>query len=370
MESNDLRVSPRRVLADMTPYTAGKPIWEVQREYGLDRVVKLASNENPLGPSPKALEAIQSLLPDLHRYPDERAFGLLRALSERLRLPEECLIVTNGGDELITLLSEAYLEPGDEVVVPSPTFSEYAFGARLMNATPVPVPLREGYRFSTDDLLAAVTERTKLVYLCTPNNPTGTYLPGPEMRRLLDSLPRRVLVVIDSAYAHFATAPDYDDGMAYVREGRPVVVLQTFSKIYGLAGIRVGYGAAPAEIVRSLLQVKEPFNVNALAQAAAAAALADDAHLEASRRVNEEGRKQLYDGLTALGIPYIESMSNFILAEPGERAAGMFEALMAKGVILRSGKGWNLPRHVRISVGTREENKLLLSELAAFMKSS
>jgi histidinol-phosphate aminotransferase len=190
------------------------------------------------------------------------------------------------------------------------------------------------------------------------------------MRLLLDRLPERVLVVIDSAYTHYATAPDYENGLTFVREGRSVVVLQTFSKIYGLAGIRVGYGAAPVEIVRSLLQVKEPFNVNALAQAAAAAALADEAHLEASRRVNEAGRRQLYEGLAALGIPYIESMSNFVLAEPGDRAGELYKALMARGVIVRSGMGWGLSRHLRISVGTGEENELLLSELAAFMKSS
>jgi len=367
MARNEQRVSPRRALAGMKPYTPGKPIWEVRQLYGLDRVVKLASNENPLGPSPRALAAIRERLPDLNRYPDERAFGLVRALSAALNLPESCLIATNGGDELITLLSEAFLEPGDEVVFPSPTFSEYEFGARLMNAVPVAVPLREGFRFSADDLLAAVTERTSIVYLCNPNNPTGTYMPGPELRRLIDSLPKRTLLVLDSAYAPFATAPDFEDGLAFVREGRPVVVLQTFSKIYGLAGIRVGFGAAPADIVRSLFRVKEPFNVNALAQAAAAAALSDEAHLAAARRVNEAGRRQLYAGLAALGIPYVESMSNFVLAELGERADDIYEGLLRRGVIVRPGNRWGLSRHVRISVGTAEENALLLAELAALL---
>ncbi|WP_027093601.1 histidinol-phosphate transaminase [Cohnella thermotolerans] len=364
------KVKPRDALGRMTPYSPGKPIWEVQREYGLDRVAKLASNENPLGPSPKALEAIRRMLPELHRYPDVRATILARTLADRLGLSEANVVLSNGGDEMITLLSEAYLEPGDEVVVPVPTFSEYAFGALLMNASVKKVPLAEGFAYDADALLAAVTDKTKIVYICTPNNPTGTYMPESEMRRLLDGLPDRVLLVVDSAYAHFATAPDYADGMAFVREGYPVAVLQTFSKIYGLAGIRVGYAAAPEPIVRSLLQVKEPFNVNALAQAAAAAALTDDEHLEASRIANERAKSRLYEGLRALSIPYTKSESNFVLAELGEKADSIYRELLARGVIVRSGQGWELPNHARISIGTVEEIEWLLRELGSIVQSS
>ncbi|MFE0554880.1 histidinol-phosphate transaminase [Paenibacillus sp. NPDC058910] len=366
-EDKELQITPRQALGRLKPYTAGKPIWEVQQEYGLDRVIKLASNENSLGPSPKALQAIQEQLPDLHRYPDERSSGLTQALGEHLGLAANQFIVTNGGDELIMLISRAYLEPGDEVIVPDPTFSEYEFGAFLMSGTVIRVPLREQYAFSAEDILSVVTERTKIVYLCTPNNPTGTYIPELEMKNLLDRLPTRVLVVIDTAYRHYATAPDYSDGIDFIKLGYPVITLNTFSKIYGLAGIRVGYGAASESIIRTLLQVKEPFNVNALAQAAALAALGDGEHVQASCRMNEQGRQQIYEGLSRLAIPYYESMSNFILAELGEHADIIYHKLLEWGIIVRSAKGWGLPRHIRISVGTAEENQGFLDALGEIL---
>lgn len=367
-EAKNLRITPRQALERLKPYTAGKPIWEVQQEYGLDHVIKLASNENSLGPSPKALQAIQKQLPDLHRYPDERASGLTQALAEHLGLAANQFIVTNGGDELIMLISRAYLEPGDEIVVPEPTFSEYEFGAFLMSGTVIRVPLREQFAFSVDDILAAITERTKIVYLCTPNNPTGTYISELEMKNLLDRLPARVLVVIDTAYRHYATASDYSDGIDYIKMGYPVITLNTFSKIYGLAGIRVGYGSASEGIIQTLLQVKEPFNVNVLAQAAASAALGDEEHVQSSCSMNEQGREQIYEGLTRLSIPYSESMSNFILAELGEHAEILYYKLLENGVIVRYAKGWGLPRHIRISVGTSEENQRFLEVLEEILE--
>ncbi|GIO97079.1 histidinol-phosphate aminotransferase [Paenibacillus lautus] len=366
-EDKELQITPRQALGRLKPYTAGKPIWEVQQEYGLDRVIKLASNENSLGPSPKALQAIQEQLPDLHRYPDERSSGLTQALGEHLGLAANQFIVTNGGDELIMLISRAYLEPGDEIVVPDPTFSEYEFGAFLMSGTVIKVPLREQYAFCAEDILDVMTARTKIVYLCTPNNPTGTYIPDLEMKKLLDRLPTRVLVVIDTAYRHYATAPDYSDGIDFIKLGYPVITLNTFSKIYGLAGIRVGYGAASEGIIRTLLQVKEPFNVNALAQAAASAALGDEEHVQASCRMNEQGRQQIYEGLSRLAIPYYESMSNFILAELGEHADILYHKLLERGIIVRYAKGWGLPGHIRISVGTTEENQGLLDALGEIL---
>nr|WP_072336958.1 MULTISPECIES: histidinol-phosphate transaminase [unclassified Paenibacillus] len=364
--STELRT--RKVLDRIKPYSPGKPIWEVQRELGLERVVKLASNENPLGPSPKAVAAIQSALPDIHRYPDAQAVSLRETLAEALELSPGQLIVTNGGDELITLLSETFLEPGDEIVAPSPTFSEYEFGALLMDAKLVSVPLAPGYRYDADALLAAVTERTKLVWLCSPNNPTGTYLPRGELERLLHALPPQAVLVCDAAYSHFATAEDYSDGLEFVRAGLPLIVLQTFSKAYGLAGIRVGFGAAPEAVIRRILQVKEPFNVNALAQVAAAAAVTDSEHLAASREVNTAGRKQLYAALDRLGLSYTVSMSNFVLIELGEQGGSRYEALMAMGVITRYGGAWGLPHAIRVSVGTEEENAFFLACLARLLE--
>jgi len=223
-------IQARKALDRLKPYTPGKPIWEVQRELGITEVVKLASNENPLGPSPKALESVMAALPGLHRYPDAHALELREALAAHHKLTPGQLLVANGADELITLLSETFLEPDDEVIVPSPSFTEYEFGAHLLGASVVRVALGgPEYRFDPEELLAAVTERTKIVYLCSPHNPTGIYLPEDRLRYLLGRLPERVLVVIDAAYSHYASADDYTDGLAFVRSGYPVVVLQTFS---------------------------------------------------------------------------------------------------------------------------------------------
>nr|WP_218094127.1 histidinol-phosphate transaminase [Paenibacillus solanacearum] len=366
MSSSDriFEVETRQALGKLKPYSPGKPIWEVQEELGIERVIKLASNENPLGASPKALEAVQRFLPELHRYPDAQAVHLRKAIAERTALAPEQLIVTNGGDELLTLISETFLEAGDEIVAPSPTFSEYEFGATLMGAVTVPVPFADGFRFDVDAILSAVTERTKLVCICSPNNPTGVYLPQDELRRLLDALPKRVLVLYDAAYSHYVTAEDYSNGLEFVRKGYPVIVLQTFSKIFGLAGIRVGFGAAPEDIIRSILQVKEPFNVNALAQVAAAAAIADEDHIKASCEMNSQGRAQLYEGLRKLGYGWTESMSNFVLVHLGPDAARIGDGLLHRGIIVRSGAAWGLHEYVRVSIGTAEENGLFLEALS------
>ena len=331
-------VQARMVLKEMTPYTPGKPIWEVQRELGLKEVIKLASNENPLGPSPKALEAMTLALPELHRYPDADASKLKQAIAEAYNVVPEQLIVTNGGDQLITLVSEAFLDSEDEVMVPEPSFSEYRFGGLLMGAAVKGVPLKSDFTYDVAAILAAVTAKTKIVYLCSPNNPTGTILTRAELEYILDTLPKRVLVVMDAAYSHYTTSADYCDGVEFVRKGYPLIVLQTFSKIFGLAGIRVGFGIAPVSIIQSVVQVKEPFNVNSLAQAAAMAAICDHKHVEQSSQLVKEERIRLYSALRLLGLNYTESMSNFILVELGSEAKSIYERLMAKGVIVRYGR--------------------------------
>jgi histidinol-phosphate aminotransferase len=360
-------IKQRKALDSIKPYTPGKPLCEVQKELGVERVIKLASNENPLGPSPKALEVISRNLTGLNRYPDAHANELKKAISSSLELSIEQLIITNGADELITLISETYLEPEDEIIVPSPSFSEYDFGAHLMGAKVVPVPLDHGYLFNNDPILSAVTDHTKLVYICSPNNPTGTYLKKSMLEELLQSLPKHILVVFDSAYSHFATHEDYTNGLEFVRSGYPIIVLQTFSKIYGLAGLRVGFGVAPENIIQSIVHVKEPFNVNSLAQAAATAAITDEEHVERSKRVNTEGREQLYKVLTVLGLQYTESMSNFILVKFGISAKEVYQQLLAHGGIVRYGDTWGLPEHIRISIGTREENNILIEAISSIL---
>jgi len=361
-------IKPRKILDKIKPYSPGKPIWEVQKEFNLDNVVKLASNENPLGPSPKALDAISNFLTELNRYPDANATLLKGAIASYYSLKEQQLIIGNGADELITLLSETFLEPEDEIIVPSPSFSEYDFGANLMGAKVIPVPLGEGYQFNVEAILAHVTEQTKLVYICSPNNPTGTYLSKRQLEQLLNYLPKKVLTVFDGAYSHFATEFDYTNGLEYVDSGYPIIVLQTFSKIYGLAGVRVGFAVATEDIIQSILKVKEPFNVNTLAQVAATAAIADEKHVQASHEANKSGREQLYKAFSELGLQYTESMSNFVLVKVGAEAKYVYEQLLQKGIIVRFGGVWGLTEHVRISVGTFEENTALINALMSILQ--
>ncbi|MDJ0331317.1 histidinol-phosphate transaminase [Planococcus sp. S3-L1] len=359
-------IKARKTLDKIQPYSPGKPIWEVQKELGLDRVIKLASNENPLGPSPKAVAAIQNGLAELNRYPDADASALKKAIANKFQVTPQQVITTNGADELITLISEAFLEAGDEVIVPSPSFSEYDFGAHIMGATVVPVKFKEGFEYDVDALLAAVTEKTKIIYICTPNNPTGTYIPKSDLDKLVEAIDN-VLVVIDAAYDHFADAADYTNGVEYIKAGQSVVTLETFSKIYGIAGVRVGFGIAPESIIQSILKVKEPFNVNTLAQIAATAAIEDTEHVQTSQETNKAGRKQLYKAFKDLGLTYVESMANFVLVQLGEDGEELYKQLMAKGVIVRHGKIWGLPDYIRVSVGTTEENQFFIDVLKGLL---
>lgn len=359
---------PREAVSRLQPYSPGKPVWEVQREYGLERVVKLASNENPLGPSPKAVTAMREALAELHRYPDAGFRELQGALAAHHGVDPAQIVVGNGADEAIKLIAEAFVEAGDEVIVPSPSFTEYEFTGLLMGASVVQVPLSGGFTYDVEAIVGAVTPRTKLVYVCTPNNPTGTYLTRAQLEELTARLPSRVLLIVDAAYAHFADAGDYCDGYELLRSGRRLAVLQTFSKIYGLAGIRVGYAVSAPDVIEAMLRVKEPFNVNALAQTAAIAALTDTEHVERTRELVAAERKRLYRELDRLGLAYTESMSNFVLIRLGPEAKELYEALLRGGVIVRYAAVWGLPEYVRISVGTSEENGFFLQRLSELLR--
>lgn len=363
---NTSHIKTRKTLDIIQPYSPGKPIWEVQKELGLERVIKMASNENPLGPSPKAVQAIQASLADLNRYPDADASVLRQAIAEKYSVGKQQVITTNGADELITLISEAFLEQGDEIIVPSPSFSEYDFGAHIMGAVVKPVPFDEGFEYNIDKLVEAVTDKTKIIYICSPNNPTGTYISKGQMEELLEKL-TDVLVVFDGAYSQFADEADYTDGLEFVAAGHPVIALQTFSKIYGIAGVRVGFGIASEEIITSILKVKEPFNVNTLAQIAAAAAIADTEHVEASFNANLKGRNFLYTSFDKLGLAYTETTANFILVQVGPDGEDVYRQLMANGIIVRYGKTWGLPEHIRVTIGTEEENEFFIKTLTGIL---
>ncbi|HHY66281.1 histidinol-phosphate transaminase [Kyrpidia spormannii] len=354
----------RPAIMGIEPYVPGKPIEEVQREFGLKDVVKLASNENPLGPSPKVQEVLVKAAANLHRYPDGGAVILRRALAEYHGVPEAGVLVGNGSDELIKLIAESFVEPGDEVIVPSPSFSEYWFATQVMAGRTVPVSLDESFQYDPERILEAVTPRTKLMYLCTPNNPTGTYIPEKALTDLVRRVPEHVLVVLDEAYHEYVEAEDYGRGLPLIREGAHVVVLRTFSKLYALAALRVGYALAHPDVIQLINRVREPFNVNAVAQAAAVAALGDEEHRRKSFEVNRAGKRQLYEGLEALGCRCVPTEANFILVEVPHSSTAVFEGLLRRGVIVRDGAAFGLPRYLRISIGTEAENARLLEEMA------
>lgn len=355
-------------ISGLKPYQPGKPIEELERELGIAEAVKLASNENPLGPSPKALEAIRRVIGEMHRYPDGSAYYLRHALAERLKVSPDEVVVGNGSNDLLVLLTQALLSPGDEAVIGDPAFVVYRLAVQAVNGSVVEVPLVE----HTHDLPAmaqAVTERTKLLFIANPNNPTGTMVTAKEVDALLAALPDHVVIVMDEAYVEYIDREDFPDCLTAVRSGSAVVVCRTFSKIYGLAGLRVGYAVAPAPIVEAINQVRPPFNVSSLAQAAALAALDDDAHVSASRKANRAGLDQLATGLGSMGVDYVPSVANFLLVEVGDGRTS-YEALLRQGVIVRPMAGYGLAAYVRVTVGTEEENDRFLKALSRWLARS
>jgi histidinol-phosphate aminotransferase len=343
----------------IVPYEPGKPVDEVQRELGLDRVVKLASNEGPFGPVPAALEVLDRAAPELNRYPDGGTYRLRAALADRHGVRFEEVATGSGADGLVDCLSQAALGPGDEVVCGWPSFPSYVIYATKLGATARTVPLRD-HRYDLDAILETIGPRTKLVYLCHPNNPTGTSNSRAELDAWFERVPEHVLTVLDQAYFEYVEDPDYPDGVEeYLKAGERVVVLRTFSKIYGLAGLRVGYALAPEAIVTAIGKVKRAFDVTTAGQEAALASLGAGSELERRRAVNAQGRVQLERILREHGFdPPSPAVANFLFAEVGDDARPLFEALLREGVIVRPTGGFGAPGAIRVSVGTPEENEL------------
>ncbi len=354
----------RSCLDLIKPYVPGKPVEEVERELGLKNVIKLASNENPLGPSPKAVEALRLLLPRLNYYPDGNCFYLKQALAEKLSVKPEELIIGNGSDEILSLITRVYIHPGDEALMAAPTFSEYEFAMRMMGGLPCYIPLTgKNFAYDLAAIAAAVSDRTRLIFLCSPNNPTGSVVDLGELDRFLQMLPPGILVILDQAYYEYSDLYGSDAGLEYVRAGRPVIVLRTFAKIFGLAGLRVGYGAAPADIAADLNRVREPFNVNSAAQAAALAALEDEEHLQQSRALVAGGRTQLVEGLKKLGLEPVPSQANFFFVDIKSDSRKVFQELLGRGIIIRTGDIFGHPTYIRVTIGTADQNRLFLEEL-------
>ena len=347
-------------VAGLTAYEPGKPVEEVQRELGLDRVVKLASNEGPFPPFPAALEAMTRAARDLNRYPDGGAFRLRAALAERRGVAFEEIAVGSGADGVIDCVSQAFLDLDDEIVCGWPSFPSYVIDALKLGATPVRVPLTDA-RYDLDALLAAITQRTKVVYLCHPNNPTGTMNTRDELDAYFERVPEHVLTVLDQAYFEYIDDPDYADGIDYFRQGHRVLVVRTFSKIYGLAGLRVGWGVGSRSVVAAIGKVRRAFDLNTQAQVAAVASLDDEAEVERRRRVNAEERQHVVEILERHGFDCTgPAVANFVYAESGEEdARPLFEALLRAGVIVRPLEGFGAPSAIRVTVGSPEDNAAL-----------
>jgi histidinol-phosphate aminotransferase len=354
----------RPAIAQLVPYEPGKPVEEVQRELGLERVVKLASNEGQFGPFPAALEAIERGARELNRYPDGGAYRLRVALAEKHGVAPENIALAAGADAVIMYLSLAALDPGDEIVCGWPSFPSYVLDAIKLGATPKRVPLTDG-RYDVERLLAAVSKRTKIAYLCNPNNPTGTMIGRADVDAWFERVPAHVLTVLDEAYHEYVGDADYPDGVEeHFKAGRRVLVLRTFSKIYGLAGLRIGYGIGPTTVVDAIKRVRNAFDINQTAQDAALASLAGAEEIARRRALTAEGRAQLVEACAELGLPVASPpVANFLFAEVGEDAGPVFEALLREGVIVRPLAPFGAPGAIRVTVGTAEENELFSAAL-------
>ncbi len=350
-------------ILSLSPYVPGKPIDELQRELGLTRVIKLASNENPLGPSPKAVAALAGANSTLHRYPDGGGYRLRQAIADRWKVTREQVILGNGSDEILGLLVRTFLTPGDEAVMADHTFVIYKMEVTAAHGKPVVVPLIN-WTHDLEAMAQAISPRTRLLFLCNPNNPTGTMVSAEAVDRLLAKVPHDVIVVFDEAYFEYVRNPEFPDSMAYVKEGRNAIVLRTFSKIYGLAGLRIGYGISTPEIINFLNRIRPPFNANSLAQRAAVAALEDDEHVAKSRAVIAAGLEQVGNGLSALGLTPVPSEANFLFFDVRRDGQQVFEALLREGIIVRHIDGTML----RVTIGQSDENTAFLQALQRVLR--
>jgi histidinol-phosphate aminotransferase len=357
------QIVPRPVVGKFEPYLPGRSLEQVKREYGLKSVVKLASNENPLGPSPRALAAARKAAAAAHLYPDGFSTDLRMAVARHAGVPSDRVVLGAGSDEIIALLGLAYLSPGDEIIVGDHAFIRYRMAADMMGASTVSVPMPE-LAHDLPAMARAVTPRTKMVFVANPNNPTGTYNTAAQVEALSDALPPSVLLVLDEAYYEYAREKkDYADGLALLKGGRNLMVLRTFSKAYGLAGLRVGWGAGPAEVVDALERIRPPFNLNVAAQAAGVAALADQGRVRRSVRLMASEMRKMEAAFRARGVEWTPSAGNFLLIKVAPlRGQDVFEALLKRGVIIRAMDEYGLPGHIRVTLGLPAENRLFLKE--------
>jgi histidinol-phosphate aminotransferase len=360
-------VRPKQNIVHLPVYQPGKPIEEVKRELGLKEVTKLASNENPFGCSPKAKEAIIAEVNNTSLYPDGGAVELTKAVAAHFNVETNQVIFGAGSDEIILMIARAYLVQGDENIMATHTFPQYKHNAEIEGAVCIEVPLIDGTH-DLQGMLARVTDKTKIMWVCNPNNPTGTIVTHDELSAFLKQVPSNVLVVLDEAYAEYTVAGDYPDGFELIRQYKNVILLRTFSKIYGLASLRIGYGIGHPEVIHTINQVREPFNTTRYAQSAAKAALADEAFITECRTRNAEGIQYLKGEFNRLGLSYYPAHGNFVMVDVQRPAKLAFEGLLRKGFIVRGGHNLDFPTKLRVTVGSQEQNEQFIKALEAVLE--
>jgi len=352
----------RKSVLSVNPYVPGKPIEETKRQFGLKSVIKLASNENSWGPSPKAIAAIKRALPGINRYPDAQGFYLKQRLAKSLGLKPGNLVLGNGSDELIDVVIKTFMEADENILTSEGTFAEYEIIAQVNDRKVKKAPLRY-FKYDLKGMLKLVDKKTKLVFIANPNNPTGTYVAKNEVEEFLNALPESVIVVFDEAYGTFIDVDDYPDSLSYLNKRKKVIILRTFSKAYGLAGLRLGYAIAQPELVNFMERIRQPFNVNLLAQVAGVAALEDKVFLTKIRRLTLEGKDFIYRELSKMGLGYVLSTANFILVDVGRDSRQVFKSCLKYGVIVREMRQSGLANFIRVTIGTPEENQRFIQVL-------
>jgi histidinol-phosphate aminotransferase len=350
----------RKGILKIKSYVPGKSIEEVQKEIGTKKWIKLASNENPLGPSAKAIAAIRKELPNIYLYPEGPCPVLRKALAGKFGISERKVVISNGADNLILMIANAFVNEGDEVVMADPTFPIYTSVTQIMGGKPIKV---KDFTHDLDSMLKKVNSRTKLVFVCNPNNPTGTTVSRRAFNEFLSNLPKRVIVVLDEAYRDFEEDPFAPNGLDYVRKGKQLIALRTFSKVYGLAGLRIGYALGRKDLVDCLYQVRDPFPVHRLAQVAAVAALDDEDHARRSIQLVHKGKRYLYKEFDHMGLSYVPSQANFIFVDLGRDSEEVFQSLLEEGIIIRPGKIWGYPTFARLTIGRMNDNRKLIKAL-------
>ena len=359
----------RKGILEIESYSPGKSIEEVQKEFGAKRWTKLASNENLLGPSPKALAAIRKELSKIYLYPEGPCTVLRQILAQKFSIPERRVVISNGADNLILMIANAFVNEGDEVVMAEPTFPVYTNVTQIMGGKPIKVKLKD-FTHDLDAMSKKINRKTKLVFVCNPNNPTGTIVSVEAFESFLSHLPKHVVVVLDEAYGDFVEEAFYPNGLDYINGKKQVLVLRTFSKVYGLAGLRIGYALGKEDLVDCLYQVRDPFPVHRLAQVAAVAALKDEDHAIKSIQLVYEGKRYLYKELDRMGFSYVPSQANFIFVDFEKDSQEIFQALLKEGIIIRPGKIWGYPTFVRVTLGRMGDNRRFIKAIKKILKSA